>query len=125
MGSWEIQPNPKGAGQVMRQMSTVWPACWGYSCSGPTTYFAPQTFNDTIVSVDVMLEDDGEWILNQGDKINPSLHLSTSGNWTFGKYAGVNSPFGRGTWHRITYAVTSSWQAASVDGTVLANSSRA
>merc|ERR1712048_1501720 len=41
MGAWEIQPSPTkdGRGNVMRQVVPVWPACWGYSCAGPTTYF--------------------------------------------------------------------------------------
>ena len=42
-GAWEVQLDPSeslsGNNQVMRQVVPVWPACWGYSCSGPTTYF--------------------------------------------------------------------------------------
>lgn len=41
-GAWEIQTDPSMNGiknQVMRQVVPVWPACWGYSCSGPTTFF--------------------------------------------------------------------------------------
>jgi hypothetical protein len=42
----------------------VWPACWGYSCSGPTTYFGPKAFNPkadptirgTLVSFDLQVE---------------------------------------------------------------------
>ena len=46
MGAWEVAHAARGHGisvdddnQVMRQVVPVWPACWGYSCSGPTTYF--------------------------------------------------------------------------------------
>ena len=46
--------------QVMRQVVPVWPECWGYSCTGPTTYFGPSIFNSsTSVAVDVRLEDSG------------------------------------------------------------------
>jgi len=49
--------------RLMRQVSPVWPACWGYSCSGPVTYFGPKHFNASgaagfTISLDVKLEKD-------------------------------------------------------------------
>ena len=35
MGAWEVQADPaKPTNHLMRQVSPVWPACWGYSCTG-------------------------------------------------------------------------------------------
>ena len=35
MGAWEVQADPSKPGnRLMRQVSPVWPACWGYSCTG-------------------------------------------------------------------------------------------
>ena len=46
MGAWEVQNDPSKPGnRLMRQVSPVWPACWGYSCTGPMTYFGPKAFN--------------------------------------------------------------------------------
>ena len=42
-------------------MSPVWPACWGYSCTGPLTYFGPKSFNYSAgltASIDIKLEAD-------------------------------------------------------------------
>ena len=36
MGAWEVQAGGEKGGKVMRQVSPVWPNCWGYSCTGPT-----------------------------------------------------------------------------------------
>lgn len=30
MGAWQVYPDPRGSGNVMRQMVPVWPECWGY-----------------------------------------------------------------------------------------------
>ena len=64
MGAWEIASEAHGSNnQVMRQVSPVWPACWGYSCTGPTTFFGAQEFHfnstgkETLTAIiDVKLE---------------------------------------------------------------------
>eukprot|EP01047_Picozoa_sp_COSAG01_P066182 COSAG01_NODE_9087_length_2561_cov_3.257920_4_plen_75_part_00 len=62
MGAWEVQADPaKPGNKLMRQVSPVWPACWGYSCTGPTTYFGPKHFNSSgsagfTIDIDVKLE---------------------------------------------------------------------
>ena len=64
MGAWEVQADPNKPGnKLMRQVSPVWPACWGYSCTGPTTYFGPQQFNESgangfTIALEVKLEQD-------------------------------------------------------------------
>ena len=85
MGAWEVQKDPSSAGgNLMRQVSPVWPACWGYSCSGPLTYFGPQTFNasdNVAVGIDVVLEEHGTW----------SLYGKTSSGTICGVALGTNS----------------------------------
>jgi hypothetical protein len=63
MGAWEVQADPaKPGNKLMRQVSPVWPACWGYSCTGPTTYFGPKHFNSSgssagfTIALDIKLE---------------------------------------------------------------------
>lgn len=134
-GAWEVQPSPynDGHGNVMRQVVPVWPNTWGYSCSGPTSYFGPAAFEgDVTVSFDVRLEAHGAWTLsfgNDGKGCNQpagfaSLTLATNGTWAFGgggsRLTG-SVPFATDTWYSVSVRLTDAWQVASVDGKVLAN----
>ena len=59
MGAWEVQADGEKGGNLMRQVSPVWPACWGYSCTGPTTYFGPASGRNkqTPLATKILLED--------------------------------------------------------------------
>lgn len=133
MGAWEIQASPygdeKSHGNVMRQVVPVWPACWGYSCTGPTTYFGPSEFTgDLTVSVDVRLEDHAEFIMDFLDKSNKAagfgkLVLDSAGSFSLGSTSG-KLDFAVNNWHQIELHMggpAGAWQAASVDGKVIAN----
>merc|ERR1712080_740040 len=110
-GAWEIQKSPynDGAsrGNVMRQVVPVWPECWGYSCSGPTTYFGPAEFTGDIqVSMDVRLEDHGVFTLDFLDARNKNvkyntLQLDTAGKFTLGHAKG-SVGFANNKWHSIS-----------------------
>ena len=117
MGAWEIQTaNDTSRGNVMRQVVPVWPACWGYSCSGPTTYFGPAQFNDsTKISFDVLLEDHASIHLVAGS----SLVLNTSGVWSFDKKSGTDLDFKVGQWNTVEMEIG---RSASFNGKVLATS---
>lgn len=112
MGAWEVQPNPKGSGKVMRQVATVWPVCWGYSCSGPKTMFAPDTFQNTKVTFDILMEDDAKFMIND-------LEVWTNGTWTFGIHSG-HADFRKDTWHTIKYTFKEGMEAVHLDGHFLA-----
>ena len=129
MGAWQVSPDPRnasGGAHVMRQMSPIWPACWGYSCSGPMSYFGPDNFNTSAgltLSLDVMLEDDAVFTIGLGSKV---LDLdSNTGSFTlhgdFGKKVTGPAKFGKGSWHIVELKMESSGATASLDGAVLGN----
>jgi galactosylceramidase len=135
MGAWEVQPksgvaNIKSGDNVMRQVSPVWPACWGYSCSGPLTYFGPSAFNasDSLtMTVDVMIEAmDAKFSLGLGQgskgKMNAGIEIdSSAGAWSLpGTTAkGSTSAFTKGKFHTIILEINSTSVAATLDGNVL------
>jgi len=134
MGAWEIQASPygdeKSRGNVMRQVVPIWPACWGYSCTGPTTYFGPSEFTgDLTVSVDVRLEDHAQYTMDFLDKSNKettgfnALVLDSAGTFSLGSTSG-KVDFAVDKWHHIELRMggpAGAWQTASVDGKVIAN----
>merc|ERR1712039_220363 len=130
MGAWEIQNSPygdaKSRGKVMRQVVPVWPACWGYSCSGPTTYFGPAEFNgDLEISMDVRLEDNAIFTMDFLDSSNKGtqyqkVDLDTKGTFAIGKTTG-NVDFGDNKWHSISIRNGASSQTLKVDGKIVAN----
>jgi galactosylceramidase len=123
MGAWEIQDTPYGDdhGRVMRQVVPVWPACWGYSCAGPTTYFGPQGLGFNIeVSMDVRLEDHAAFTLEPQGLSFQKLTLDTKGIWQLGSESG-ELDFATDAWHKLTLTMGDGWQAASVDGKRLVN----
>ena len=139
MGAWEVAADPSelpdnGNGnnnQVMRQVVPVWPQCWGYSCTGPTTYFGPSSFRaGTALSVDVRLEDQGNWTfgVQAGSKTNGGVTLDTDGSWSVevaGKKLGSGGAgavsFSANKWHTVQFHVGASYFAATLDGKVLVN----
>jgi len=133
MGAWEIQSDPSASvsatkqdssRQVMRQVVPVWPACWGYSCSGPTTYFGPSEFNaSTSILLKVRLEDHATITvsLTNGGGDHP-FSVDTAGHWTFMKASGSGATsFQVGHWSTLEILNGASWQAAKLDGVVLHN----
>jgi len=136
MGAWEVHADPYQAdssNQVMRQLVPVWPACWGYSCSGPKTYFGPEAFpgmgNFAVkVSVSLRLDDDAAWTLTTG---SASLKLDSAGTFDFkvdkDEKKG-NAAFKKGAWSKIELYVARDnaphvgYTAAVLDGKLLANS---
>ena len=141
MGAWEVQPSPGAPGnKIMRQVVPVWPQCWGYSCTGPTTYWGPQHGSvlgpGVQVTVDVMLEAaavykiaslygrgdaDGEADGDaSGDGSLWELALSTNGTWAFGGAHG-SVAFSVGKWAKLAVQSGAGWTAALVDGTLVHN----
>jgi len=130
MGAWEIQKSPyndaTSRGNVMRQVVPVWPECWGYSCSGPTTYFGPTEFTgDLEVSMDVRLEDHAAFTLDFLDAHNKpvkyqTLQLDTAGIFSLGQTKG-HVGFTANTWHSISIRNAPEWQSLAVDGKLIAN----
>lgn len=135
MGAWEIQ---QGAGlaagdKIMRQVVPVWPQCWGYSCTGPTTYWGPQEGSvlgaGVTVAVDVMVEAAAAFtIATDGGSNGFLLSLSTNGTFAFGRCPSHQQAcvtgklaFSPGKWHKLVVQTSSAWQAASVDGQSIAN----
>jgi galactosylceramidase len=120
MGAWEIvKSNTSARGQVMRQVVPVWPACWGYSCTGPTTYFGPSSFNSsTRISFDLLLEDHAAITIAAG----AALVLNTSSAWSFQDEKGTDLDFKIGTWNTVVMEIGANC-SASFNGKVLASSS--
>merc|ERR1740121_1345744 len=91
----------------MRQVVPIWPECWGYSCSGPTTYFGPAEFTgDLEVSMDLRLEDHATFTLDflnaQNKNINyGTVELDTAGSFKLGKATG-SVKFDTNTWHTVS-----------------------
>ena len=85
----------------MRQVSPVWPACWGYSCTGPMTYFGPKNFNPSgaqgfKIALDVKLEEDAVFAVggSSGGKSFAGLLLdSKNGTFTIGDETGPAPSF--------------------------------
>jgi hypothetical protein len=132
MGAWEVQKSPYGdvstRGNVMRQVVPIWPECWGYSCSGPTTYFGPSEFTgDLTFSFDLYLEDHAAFTFdflnaqNKNTKLQ-TLTLDTAGTYSLGKSSG-KVDFAAKKWHSISIRNTDDWQAVSVDGKQIVNTS--
>merc|ERR1712070_146483 len=109
---------------VMRQVVPVWPACWGYSCTGPTSYFGPSELQgDLTVSMDVRLEDDAVFTLDFLNKDNKNagyskLDLDSKGTFSFGGTKG-NVDFGINQWHTIEIRLELG--QVKVDGKMIAN----
>jgi hypothetical protein len=130
MGAWEIQKSPynDGAsrGNVMRQVVPVWPECWGYSCSGPTTYFGPaELTGDLEVSMEVRLEDHAVFTLDFLDAQSKNfyyhaLQLDTAGSFSLG-HIGGKVDFTANKWHNVKIRNAWDWQTLEVDGQLLAN----
>jgi len=130
MGAWEIQQSPYGdaasRGKVMRQVVPVWPECWGYSCSGPTTYFGPAEFTgDLEISLDIHLEDHAVFTLDFLNANNRNIkygtvNLDTAGSFKLGQKTG-SVDFSAKTWHSISVRNAISWQSLTVNGKLLAN----
>jgi len=131
MGAWEIQTSPygdeKSHGRVMRQVVPVWPACWGYSCTGPTSYFGPSELTgDLTVTMDVRLEDDAVFTLDFLNKDNKNagyskLDLDSKGTFSFGGTNG-SVDFGINQWHMIE--IRPMLGQVKVDGIMIANVSK-
>jgi len=122
MGAWEVQVDPGKTGNLMRQVSPVWPACWGYSCSGPLTYFGPASFNQSdgmVVEIDVKLEDHGTWHF----KGKQGVALSTNGTATIAGAKVANVNFAVNTWHSVQLTYNSTGFSVSLDGTLIGSSS--
>lgn len=125
MGAWEINARAGGGGNVMRQVSTVWPACWGYSCDGPTTYFGPQALpSNTAIKMDVLAENTFGMTLD----INGGSHiiLCTNGTWAVNNHrsaSGLN--FNVGMWHNLEIQAYSNRVVVNWDGNTLYTDSSA
>lgn len=129
MGAWEVQKSPyagdQARGNVMRQVVPVWPECWGYSCSGPTTYFGPSEFGENMqISFDVRLEDHAAVSLNflgpqNGATKYNKLSLDSAGNFTIGNTTGQIS-FATNQWHTVSVKNLASFQVVSLDGKQIA-----
>ena len=129
MGAWEVQADPARPGnRLMRQVSPVWPACWGYSCSGPLTYFGPKKFNCSTggfkMQLDVLIEETGDatFALSAG---NTGISIdSATGAWNFtGTGSSVaqsgGSSFRKGAWHTLYVGINASHIVAALDGKLL------
>jgi len=121
MGAWEIQDSPygDGRGRVMRQVVPVWPACWGYSCAGPTTYFgngiASGLEGELTVSMDVRLEDHGACtftVRGHNNKAWVDLKMNSSDGFK------VNQ------WHSLRLHLSNEWQSGEIDGKQVFNESK-
>lgn len=129
MGAWEIAAEEHGSNnQVMRQVSTVWPACWGYSCTGPTSYFGAQEFNasgNLTAWIDVKLErDDAAFTLsveNGGKTIHGvTLDSRNGGSFTIvpdGSKGKAN--FNVGQWHTVELRMSETSADVLLDGAVI------
>ena len=130
MGAWEVQVDPtKPDNKLMRQVSPVWPACWGYSCTGPMTYFGPKHFNSSgtngfTITLDVKLEKDAVFGIggSTGGKGFKGLSLdSKNGTFSLGDASGTAS-FAAGTFHKITVTLKPDYVTATLDGKSLGKS---
>jgi galactosylceramidase len=125
MGAWEVHASGDSShGNVMRQMVPVWPACWGYSCNGPTTYFGPSTLNVSLnISFAFLAEEDVALSLSLDGAGGPTLTLSTNGTWTFGSSSGSGIHFEANVWHQVQLLAYADKSTAVLDGTVVGSAS--
>jgi len=120
MGAWEIQKSTTPSrGNVMRQVVPIWPVCWGYSCSGPATYFGDESFNAVTISMDVFMEDKCAIIMGTGKL---TFWAATNGTWSFGNKKG-KVDFPEKKWHAVSLMVGNNWAGAKVNGQMLINTS--
>lgn len=122
MGAWEVRNDPYNTkhGKVMRQMSPVWPACWGYSCNGPTAFFGPKKGGiqgPHKVSLSVRLEEACEISFGVG---GTTLALDTKGTFAFGGKSG-KAAFTTDQWHSVEIEFAAGYRAVSLDHKVLTN----
>jgi hypothetical protein len=120
MGAFEVQKSTTaGRGNVMRQVVPVWPACWGYSCSGPTTYFGPSSFTSgTSISFDLNLEDHAKFSIAAG----VTFEAGSDGSWSLNKKKGTGTGLKVGAWSTIRLDLGTKSTAAYVGGKLVANS---
>ena len=127
MGAWEVQADPNKPGnRLMRQVSPVWPACWGYSCTGPMTYFGPQHFNESgangfTIALDVKLEKDAVFSIggSAGKSSFAGVRLdSKNGTYTLGSTSGPAS-FAVGAFHKVAVTLKDGSMSAPLDGKAL------
>ena len=103
----------------MRQVVPVWPACWGYSCSGPTTYFGPSQFNSsTSISFDLQLEDHGTLTVQAGTKMS----IGADGSWSIDKQKGSGLDFKQGQWGTFRFDQGPGYVAGFLNGKMFGNS---
>lgn len=116
----------------MRQVSPVWPACWGYSCTGPTTYFGPKNFNASgaqgfKITLDVKLEKDAIFAIggSTGGNTFAGLQLdSKNGTYTIGEDTGPVASFKPGSFHKVEVTLTAKSVSAALDGKSLGKSNK-
>ena len=145
MGAWEVQEESQdgststshstSSNRVMRQISPVWPACWGYSCSGPLTYFGARAFNVSAnagfaMKIHVKLEqsDAAFSFVVADDQSEAGITLdSAAGTFTISRWGKGEKPltgqarFNKGAWHTVAVSLTPETISASLDGVVLGN----
>jgi hypothetical protein len=136
MGAFEVQKSPYNDahvhGKVMRQVVPVWPQCWGYSCTGPSTYFGPSEMKgDLAILFDVRFEDEAELKVDFLDVLPTNvryhaMRLDSQGMFTVGN--DTSHPASRGPvkfatdkWHRVSIRNNPAWQTLRVDGRLLTN----
>jgi hypothetical protein len=132
----------------MRQVSPVWPACWGYSCTGPVTFFGPKDFNASgaqgfKIALDVKLEHDAVFGIGGSTGPVPDVGVqkwygllldSKNGTykivyWTGTKkfqrheITGPAASFKPGSFHQVEVILTAQSVSALLDGQPLGNSS--
>lgn len=124
MGAFQIADASGGrSGRVLKQVSPVWPACWGYSCDGPTTYFGPrQALTGNVVSIDANLSEEGGISISpEGDTKRPGVQINTDGTWSFGLKSGKDAKFAANAWHTVKMTFGDKWRAVELDGALLGN----
>ena len=137
MGAWQVQPKTgdsatSNGDNVMRQVSPVWPACWGYSCSGPLTYFGPAGFNASgglTMKIDVMIEEEDATfsLLGLVGQSKTGIEINSgNGSWSFTgtgqSTVGGITDFKAGVFHSLAMHVNTTMITASLDGKVLGSS---
>ena len=99
---------------MIRQVSPVWPACWGYSCTGPTTYFGPKHFNASgangfTITLDVKLETDAVFSIgaSAGKSSFAGIRLDSKNG---------TAPFSVGKFHKVAVTFKTDSVTATLDG---------
>ena len=101
-------------------MVPVWPECWGYSCTGPTTYLGPGDFQRKLVLAFKFWLDDDAVLTMSGNGVF-KLKLDSKGAWSLNSKSGHGLNFPTGAWHDIELSIGAQWQTIKVDGKLLAN----